>query len=171
MDWVVSTGARADATLSALFDAEASSIFGFLLVRCGSRSVAEDLTGDTFVAASSRFAAGRGDEVTPAWLQTVARRRLVDHWRSTAAHRRRVERLAREPVGTPPPPSDPDGPVHRALDSLPDRQRAALVLRYLDEFSVSEVSHALDVSYKAAESLLSRARRSFADAMEADTDE
>jgi RNA polymerase sigma-70 factor (ECF subfamily) len=163
--------ARAEPTLSALFDAEASSIFGFLLVRCGSRAVAEDITGETFVAASGRFAAGRGDEVTPAWLQTVARRRLVDHWRAAAAHRRRVERLAREPIRPNPTASDPDGPVHRALNSLPDRQRAALVLRYLDEFSVSEVSHVLDVSYKAAESLLSRARRSFADALEAETDE
>ena len=170
MERVVSRGTSADAALSALFDAEASSIFGFLLVRCGSRAVAEDLTGETFVAASRTFASGRGVEVTPAWLLTVARRRLVDHWRATAAHQRRVERLAREPSKPPAPPSDPDGPVQRALGSLPDRQRAALVLRYLDEFSVSEVAHALDVGYKAAESLLARARRSFADALEADPD-
>ena len=141
-------------------------VFGFLLARCGSRTVAEDLTGETFLHASRRFASGRGAEVTPAWLVTVARRRLIDHWRSTSAHDRRVLRLAHEPVPAEAPASDPDGRVDRALGSLPDRQRAVLVLRYLDEFSVSEVADALDLSYKATESLLSRARRAFGVALE-----
>ena len=154
--------------LTELFRAEGTTVFGFLLLRTGSRTVAEDLTGETFVAASKLFELGRGGEVTPAWLQTVARRRLVDHWRSTSAHRRRVERLAREPVPVEAPPHDTDDDVYRALGSLPDRQRAALVLRYLDEFSVSEVAEALGTGYKATESLLSRARRSFAEALEAE---
>jgi RNA polymerase sigma-70 factor (ECF subfamily) len=157
-------GATAPASfeLDDLFRTEASTIFGFLLLRCGSRAVAEDLTGETFVHASRRYAAGRGCEVTPAWLVTVARRRLIDHWRSVSAHERRVLRLAREPLPPEPPLADPDDRVDRALGSLSDRQRAALVLRYLDEFSVSEVAQALDLSYKATESLLSRGRRAFA---------
>lgn len=157
--------------LDDLFRREASTIFGFLLLRCGSRPLAEDLTGETFLDASRRFAGGRGTEVTPAWLMTVARRRLIDHWRAVAAHDRRVLRLAREAIPTEPPFSDPDGRVERALDSLPDRQRAALVLRYLDEFSVSEVADALQLSYKATESLLARARRAFGTAYEATDDD
>ncbi len=51
------------ATLSDVFEREAQAVFGFLLMRCGSRAVAEDLTGETFAAASRRFAEGRGDEV------------------------------------------------------------------------------------------------------------
>ena len=51
-----------------------------------------------------------------------------------------------------------------ALERLPDRQRAALVLRYLDEFSVTEVADAMDLTYTAVESLLARGRRSFATA-------
>lgn len=133
-------------------------MFGFLLLRCGSRAVAEDLTGETFLAASRRFAEGRGDDVTAAWLLTVARRRLIDHWRTVASHRRRVERLAREPIPATAPPADPDGRIESALGALPERQRAVIVLRYLDEFSVSEIADALQISYKATESLLSRGR-------------
>ena len=48
-----------------------------------------------------------------------------------------------------------------ALQTLPDRQRAALSLRYLEELSVAEIADELSVTYTAAESLLARGRRSF----------
>ncbi len=158
-----STG-RASPDIAALFSAEGPDIFAYLLVRSGSRSVAEDLTSETFLAAAKAASTGKADTVTPAWLQTVAKRRLVDHWRSSFSQRRRIERLERESLRHPAADRDPEGRVEAALDSLPDRQRAVLVLRYLDDFSVSEVAEALGLGYKATESLLSRARGSFAHA-------
>jgi len=59
-----------------------------------------------------------------------------------------------------------DTRVLAALRSLPHRQRTALLLRYLDEVSVSEVAEAIDTSYAGAESVLARARRSFVTAYE-----
>ena len=156
--------ARPPADIATLFDAEGSAIFSYLLLRCGSRSVAEDLTSETFLAAANAASSGTTNTITPAWLQTVAKRRLVDHWRAQFSQRRRLERLERQTVPPTETDADPDGRVEAALDSLPDRQRAVLVLRYLDEFSVSEVAAALGLGYKATESLLSRARRSFATA-------
>lgn len=151
--------------LTSIFEAEVTAIFGFFVVRCGSRSVAEDLTAETFTDASRQFAKGRGHEVTPAWLRTVARRRLIDHWRSLGSYQRRVDALTRERHDTA-PDSDPDGRIDEALNSLSERQRAVLVLRYLDDFSTSEVAEVIGVSYKATESLLARARASFAQAYE-----
>ncbi len=150
--------------LASLFEAEVRAIFGFFVVRCGSREIAEDLTGETFAAASKLFSSGRGAEVTPAWLRTVARRRLIDHWRARTNEGKKSDRLRaiRDPRNAP--DVDPDGRVDMALDSMPARQRAALVLRYLDDFSTSEVAEVLDLTYKAAESLLARARTSFANA-------
>lgn len=163
--------APASLDLTALFHAEADTIFGYLLLRCGSRAIAEDLAGETFLAASRLFAAGRGGEVTPAWLQTVARRRLVDHWRQSTASRRRASRLVTERHREQVPAHDPDREIDHVLASLPERQRAVLVLRYLDDQSVSEVATILDLTYKATESLLSRARASFAAAYEELADE
>lgn len=147
--------------LETVFRSQVESVFGYLLLRSGSRPVAEDLTSQTFVAASERFASGRGHEVSPAWLQTVASRRLIDHWRNRGAQERRFRRLASIPQRQVEPPVEPPDDVLEALDSLPERQRAVLVLRYLDDFSNSEISEALGVSYKATESLLARARASF----------
>jgi RNA polymerase sigma-70 factor (ECF subfamily) len=150
--------------LGRLFDEELDSVHGFLVARCGSTQIAEDVTGDVFVEAARRVAEGRGKEVTASWLMTVARRRLIDHWRRSATRSRTVESLARMRPPASAEGDDMDDRALAALSSLPDRQRAALTLRYLEEFSVSEIAEALCIGYQAAESLLARARRSFANA-------
>jgi RNA polymerase sigma-70 factor (ECF subfamily) len=49
--------------------------------------------------------------------------------------------------------------VRAALDQLPERQRAAITLSYYQGMSQAEIAEVLDVSVRAVESLLSRARR------------
>lgn len=159
------------ALLGAIFEQESERVFGFLLHRCGSRAVAEDLLTETFLAAGKLCAEGRGEEVSGGWLMTVARRRLVDHWRTTSRQQRRFDRLRREFSSEPTPETDPDGAVDEALASLSDRQRAALVLRYVDGFSTSEVAEALGSSYKATESLLGRAKQAFRTAYDSNRNE
>ncbi len=51
--------------------------------------------------------------------------------------------------------------VHVTLDHLPARYKEALVGRYLEGASVEEIGSRLDLGYKAAESLLTRARQAF----------
>ena len=52
--------------------------------------------------------------------------------------------------------------LHGAMQSLPERQRNALVLRHFEALSNPEIAAALETSVEAVESLLSRARRSLA---------
>lgn len=168
--------------LSALFEAEFTRIYGFLYARCGSATMAEDVASETFTDAARAVNAGRGAEVSTSWLFMVARRRLIDRWRSDDRHRRRLERLRMMRTSTTEGSANSpdvaltgshaisDEHVLAALSSLPTRQRAALTLRYLDEYSVSEIAETLDVTYRAAESLLSRARASFANAYGGGTD-
>jgi len=103
---------------------------GLVYDRCGDAAIAEEVTAQAFEAAAVRFAQGRGDEVTLAWLAVVARRRLIDHWRQNSARRRVFERVTREPdrsIGESP---DDDPRVSAALDALPQRQRTVLTLCY-----------------------------------------
>ncbi len=149
-------------TLAAVFEANVDSVFGYVLARCGSRQMAEDVASDTFVEAARAFQSGRGHEVERGWLFHVARLRLIDYWRRDERQRKRIERLTT--VGLQdqvlPDGSDGDPYVLAALDSLSSRQRAVLLLRYVDDYSVSEVADAMELSYQATESLLARARRS-----------
>lgn len=101
--------------------------------------------------------------ITRAWLRTVARRRLIDRWR-----RERIERTAISTLGSQGvQQADFVDTLCNAeetrgtLSNLPKTQRTALVARHMHGASVAEVSEHLDVSYKAAESLLGRSRKNF----------
>lgn len=64
--------------------------------------------------------------------------------------------------------ADEDGAKARALvASLPDRQRAAIVLTYYEELPNAEAADVLDMNIKAFESLLHRARGALRKAYEA----
>ncbi len=148
-----------------LFRAQAPEIFGMVLGRCGNRVVAEDVLSQTFEAAAQHCSRGGLAEVTPGWLVTVAKRRLVDYWRRQRRATTLVERLTpRQQTSEAPIHVNPD--LWAAVDSLAPNQRAVLVLRYVDDWSVAEIAEGLDMTYRAAESLLARARRSLRVALE-----
>lgn len=136
-------------------------VYGYLLRRCGSVSVAEDLTQETFIAAVRALRAGVTDATSPQWLVGVARHKLVDHYRRHGREARRLERLALERGDAVADSSHGEVLSDRtlaALLALPPMQRAALVLRYMDDLSVPETARMLGRSIHATESLLSRGR-------------
>jgi RNA polymerase sigma-70 factor (ECF subfamily) len=49
--------------------------------------------------------------------------------------------------------------LKRALEALPPTQRMALLLRYLEDFTYSEIADAMNISTKAVDSLLQRGRQ------------
>lgn len=152
--------------LAGLFDETVDELHRYCLARCGSVVTAEDVVAQTFADAARTLAHRPGEVIDRAWLFVVAKRRLVDHWRSTGREARRVERLIASrstegPADAAPGETEIAARVLAALGTLPPRQRAALTLRYLDELSVAEVADELDVAYRATESLLARGRRSF----------
>ncbi|MEM9036731.1 MAG: sigma-70 family RNA polymerase sigma factor [Actinomycetota bacterium] len=162
----VGADAAAEVRFRAVYDRALPVVYGFLVVRTGGdRALAEDLTGETFAAAAAAFRDGRADQVTEAWLRTVAKRRLIDHWRHETVARRRVVELADRRIVEPPDVAEQHAVVD-ALGQLSEDQRRALVLRHMDGHSVSEVAELLGRTIKATESLLSRARVAFRGAYE-----
>ena len=165
-------GADQGAVLLALYDRALPEVYGYLLPRCGDRSVAEDVTSETFLAAVDAVQRGKVPSLTVAWLIGVARHKLVDHWRSAAREERRLHRVASEPDPAEDDPWDAHLDAATARDVLAgmgSHHRAALTLRYLDGLSVPEVARHLDRTVHATEALLVRARRAFRAAYE-DTD-
>ena len=152
--------------LASLFDENYTRVYRYCLARSGSSELADEISGEVFAEAARHFAKELPETISIGWLLTVARRRLIDEWRSDSRRRERLDRLARDLSISSQISEKDDGAVFEALRSLSVRQRAALTLRYLDDYSVSEVASALDCSYRAAESLIARARRSFAHAWE-----
>lgn len=155
--------------LASAYHANSTVVYGFVAGRSGDHLVAEEITAAVFEQAAVRVARGDSATVTRSWLLTLARRRLIDHWRRESMANKKWRLL--RPLAVSTGRDESDLGVERALDALPTRQRAALILRYSDEFSVSEVAEAMDLSYVATESVLARARRGFRAAYEARSEE
>jgi RNA polymerase sigma-70 factor (ECF subfamily) len=146
--------------VAALYRRALHQVYGYLLPRCGSTSLAEDLTAETFMAAVAAASREQPPELTVAWLVGVARHKLVDHWRAAERERRGITALehAAETVEDPWPAQLDIAAVHAALSRLSGFQRAALSLRYLDGLPVAQVAEHLGRSLPATETLLVRAR-------------
>jgi RNA polymerase sigma-70 factor (ECF subfamily) len=150
-------GADADA-LAGFYRETLPRVYGYFLYRCGgSVAVAEDLTQETFLAAVAQLKDGLRVESPTAWIQAIARHKLIDHYRRTA---RSARRRAAEEHGelAAPMSDDSQAATVAALARVPATQRAALVLRHVDGFSVPEVAAMLGRSVEAVESLLARGR-------------
>jgi RNA polymerase sigma-70 factor (ECF subfamily) len=146
--------------VAAIYRRALPHVYGYLLPRCGSAAVAEDLTAETFTAAVAASRRPNAPDLTVPWLVGVARHKLVDHWR-------RVAREQRSLASAEPMRETADDPweewldaeaAHAALSRLSPHHRVALVLRYLDGLPVAEVAEHLGRSLHATETLLVRAR-------------
>ena len=141
------------------YDTMLPRVYGYLLGRCGrNMHVAEELTQETFVEAVRSRSSFRGGD-SAAWLIGIARHRLVDHFRREERRGLGLVRLLQrhERQVTPLFPADTTD-VANAVGALPPMQRAAIVLRYVDDLPVREVARLMGRSESSIESLLSRGR-------------
>jgi RNA polymerase sigma-70 factor (ECF subfamily) len=143
-------------------DAALPVVYDYLLRRCGSKVVAEDLLSDTVLSAVSQAIGGRHSDLSIAYLVGIARHKLVDHWRREARANRHLESVgyALEDTVVPPEPFEAERTA-RTLAGLSPMHRMALVLRYVDGLSVAEVATAVGRSLHATETLLMRAKAAF----------
>lgn len=156
--------------LLALYDAALPEVYGYLLGRCRSAAVAEDLTSETFMAAVDAVQRGGPPSLTTAWLIGIARHKLVDHWRRLERQRRLLDVVG----GLTADEAVDDWDVrleataaHETLAQLGPHHRGALTLRYLDGLPVADVARHLGRTVGATEVLLVRARRAFRSTYEA----
>jgi len=146
-----------------MYESALPEVYGYLLTRCGNRTLAEELTSETFLGAVSTCRRSPSTPVSVPWLIGVARHKLADHWR----RREREERGLRlvhesEPESTDPWDDKLDAMLARqVLGSLGAHHQAALTLRYVDGLGVPEVAELLGRTVHATEALLVRARSAF----------
>ena len=138
-------------------------VYGFVYGRTGGdASLAEDVTAQAFLEAvrARRSFQGQSDPVT--WICSIARNRLIDHYRREARDQARHLRLVVTDVSSGEREAwdrmDDRDTVLSWLAGLPPLERAALILRYLDGFSVRETARLIGRTESATESLLTRAR-------------
>ncbi len=140
----------ADLLVAEMFDREGTSLVRLARVFCDDRDAAEDLVQEAFIRLHRSAGTIRDLGRAPAFLRSIVINLARDHNRRglmSLRHRGTAERTS-----VPPGPSDravadeEAAAVLGALRSLPDRQRACLVLRYYEELSIAETAATLGIS-------------------------
>lgn len=148
--------------LLALYDRALPQVYGYLVVRVHDPTTAEDITAETFLAAAEAIDRGTLTDVSVGWLVTVARNKLVDHWRRKGREDRKLALVETdEAVGDGIDLHLERDRAHAVLAELGPHHRSALTLRYLDGLPVPEVAEHLGRTVHATEALLVRARKAF----------
>jgi RNA polymerase sigma-70 factor (ECF subfamily) len=138
----------------ACYRATFAEVYRYAAMLCGTdRAAAEDLVQDVYIGALQAAKRGAVREISVGYLTLAARHRFLDRVRSAAREERRLRLV------TSVEPADAVRAVPTLLADLPDRERTAMVLRHVDDMTVSQIAEAMGVSVQAAESLLARAAR------------
>lgn len=136
----------------------------------GDQAEAEDVAQDALMRLWKIAPEWRqGEAKVSTWLYRVASNLCTDRLRKHSGKRRHadIDSVA-EPADEAPTAEaklmneDRAAALQKALQALPERQRQAITLRFLQELSNPEVAEIMDVSVEAIESLLARAKRGLA---------
>ena len=161
--------ASARALVEELYAQHHGEIYSYLSRMLHDDELAADLTQETFVKAFRAYDTLADPTRARPWLYQIAGRTALDELR-----RRRIVRFvpwSGESRGTAASAEEIalhgrlTGEMERALASIPERQRMALLLAEVHDLSGLELAEALEVSHVAARALLSRARESLRQAL------
>ena len=160
------------AAFAQLYDRYVDQTFGYVYRRVQHRQTAEDLTSDVFLRAFRRLNTFEWQGVDlGAWIMTIARNRVHDHFKSA---RFRMERSSDQTHDDPSPGIEDDPErvamgrdmaraLGRALENLSDDHREVIELRFVHDRSVAETAAIMGRTVGATKALQYRALKSLAE--------
>ena len=127
-----------------LLDSYKDDVHRFLVGLLG-RGDADDCFQETFLAALRAYPSLSNGHNLKSWLLTIAHRKAID--------RARAKRPSAPLADAPEPavePAEPDPVLWAEVAALPDKQRAAVVLRFVNDMAYRDIGAVLDCSEAAA---------------------
>lgn len=142
--------------LAELYGRHAPGALRFAYLLTGEKALAEDLVQDAFVKLAGRLVPTRDSRAFDFYL----RRMVLNLMRSAARRRRTEDAYLRRTAPMSQEDQLPDlaerDLFRRALLKLPQRQRAAIVLRHFEDLSEAQMAEVLECRPGTVKSLLSR---------------
>jgi RNA polymerase sigma-70 factor (sigma-E family) len=147
-----------DARIAAVYAAHARRAGRLAYLLTGDRHLAEDLAQEAFVRLMGRLGSIRDDEAIAAYLRTSVVNLSRKHWRKLGHERRYLDaqRSSSIAIQTTLPDVESRDVIRRALEALPYRQRAAIVLRFYEDLSEKETARVLGCRIGTVKSAVSR---------------
>ena len=144
-----------------LYRREFAAVLALAYVLSGSRSAAEELAQDAFLAAHRDWARIGGYDDPAARVRRVCANRAVSVVRRRASEARALARLGRRRVLPDELPQD-SAEFWGAVRRLPARQAQVVALHYLEDRSLADVAHVLGCAEGTVKAHLHRARQALA---------
>lgn len=156
-----------------IYEAHKDLVFNLCLNYLQHKHDAEETTQDVFVKVHARLSAFEGKSSLKTWVYRIA----VNHCLDVLRARKRQKRFAfiqsiftgqNETAHDPPDFNHPGVQLEdrealenlfQKINQLPENQRTALILKYLDDLPQREIADIMGLSEKAVESLLQRAKQ------------
>ena len=157
-----------------LYERYSAQIHGYCLHQLGSREEAEDAVQTTFMNAFRGLSRGIVPELESAWLFKIAHNVCLSRRRSSW-RRGKIEapnnfEVLQEVIPGREQVSDELIGLQDVLETMPENQRRAILLREWQGLTYREISTELGLSQAAVETLIFRARRALAQGLEQDAD-
>jgi RNA polymerase sigma-70 factor (ECF subfamily) len=156
---------RTDRAFERIYRHHVRDVYRYALAVLRSPEDAEDVTQTTFLNAYRNYERGEPIPSPDRWLMSIAH----ELCQQRARQERHLEEVALEDEALTAVPED-EGPteldVRRALCRLPFDQRAALIMREVEERPYAEIAELLSVSTSAVETLVFEARRALREQLE-----
>ena len=151
----------------AFYDRALPEVYGYLLTRLGDSSAAKRATRDTFKAIVPQWPLPANVKYEVAFAVGFARPRLADEYRrqDQQVKRRRQFAETSSSAAAHRTTAAPDLRVHWAMVAVPGTQRAAIVLRHVDDLSLREVAAVVGRGSQVAEFLIRRGTRTLRHAL------
>lgn len=165
------------------FDSYFPPLYRFAFSRLGGdEELVEEVTQNTLCSAIDNLRSWRGEAQLLTWLCAICRREIALHFRRKKRAPMHVElteelpevRAALESLqnaATSPEHqaarAELTSLIHVALDRVPAHYGQALEMKYLEGISVKEIALRMESTPKAVESMLTRARIAYRDALSA----
>ena len=147
-------------TFGELLERHEREIFAYALRLTGDRDDADDVYQETFLAAFRGWPPPRrGHE--RAWLYRIATNKVIDRARKA----KRLVRMSDLRLAAPERDGVSLADLAAAVKVLPEGQRAAFVLRKLEDMDYTDIAHVLECSEDAARSRVAEAMKKVKEAM------
>ncbi len=143
------------------YERELRSVVGLAYVLSGSRSGAEDLAQEAFLAAYRRWDRIVSFDDPAAWVRRVVANGAVSAFRRRKAEMKAMIRIGR-PTFEQAKLSHDTELIWDEVRRLPARQAQSVALRYLDHRPIAEIARILECSENTVKTHLKRAKQTLA---------
>ncbi len=155
-----------------LYTLYSSKVYNTAISYAQNPADAEEITQDVFVKIHKYAAQFKGESSVGTWIYRIVVNTSLNHLKK----KKRFSFLSFGQTETH--PSDFDHPgillenkenaryLFQSIDTLPESQKTAFILSFVEELPRQEVADVMELSLKAVESLLQRAKKNLRDKLE-----